>query len=404
MRYGLRQRVGLTPGKRVMNEKLKLGASLLLAVVTVAGAWAWLKLPSPLAGFATRHQFWFGLLAFALTALIATFELSRRNAVRLAGVTLLLAALVGTLGTSGGNPFDLSNVYEVLSRHGSLGVIGLGAALLIITGGIDLSIGSVVGLAAMAFGVLMEKGVPPQSAAALVLLGGAAVGLTNGLLVTLLRLQSFLVTLCGMFVFRGLAREMSKQNTGLVAAREAHPEYRESLEGMREWLVGKAPNGELEFPALCALMLALVGVAAVFLHKSAYGRYWFAIGYNERAAEYAGVRVGVQRVGVFVICSTLAALGGVLSLLFNGSADPATAGQSLELYAITAAVLGGVSLRGGEGTAVGLVLGALVQPVINNLLTFRDIPSESEPWVMGLILLLGTIADELIRRRSKVNR
>ena len=387
-----------------MNEKLKLGGSLLLVVLTVAGVWAWLRVPSPLGGFGTRYQFWFALLVFALTALIATFELSRRSAIRLAGVTLLLAALVGALVTSGGTPFDLSNVYEVLSRHGALGVIGLGAALLIITGGIDLSIGSVVGLGAMAFGVLMEKGVPPLAAAGVVLLGGAVIGLTNGLLVTLLRLQSFLVTLCGMFVFRGLAREMSKQNTGLVAVREAHPEFREGLEGMRAWLVGKLPNSELEFPALFALMLALAGVAAVFLHKSAHGRYWYAIGYNERAAEYAGVRVGWQRVAVFVICSTLAALGGVLSLLFNGSADPATAGQSLELYAITAAVLGGVSLKGGEGTMIGLILGALVQPVMNNMLVFRNIPSESEPWVMGIILLLGTVADELIRRRSKVNR
>jgi ribose transport system permease protein len=322
-----------------------------------------------------------------------------------AGVCVLLAILLTTLAVKDGSAFDRSNVFEVLSRHGALGVVGVGAALVIITGGIDLSIGSVVGLAAVGFGVLLESGLPPAAAVFVVLAGGALVGITNGLLVTRLRLQSFLVTLCGMFVYRGLARELTNKQTGLVQAREAHPEHAEALNALRAWLVGKEPaHGALEFPAQLVVMLAVVGVVAVLLHKSAHGRYWFAIGYNDQAARYAGVNVERQRVAVFVACSVLAALGGVLSLLYTGSADPASAGNTLELYAITAAVLGGVSLKGGEGTALGIALGALVLPVINNLMTFLEIRSSAEPWVIGLILLLGTIADELIRRRSKAGK
>jgi ribose transport system permease protein len=380
--------------------------SVVVAAALVGGLWAGYQVPWP-NGF-DRYLGWMVVATLSLAAVFATLELSRRNALRLAGVLVLLGILLTTLATTAGpdvDPFARSNVFEVLNRHGALGVIAVGAALVIITGGIDLSIGSVLGLAAVAFGVLLERGYHPVVAVFFVLLVGCAIGAVNGLLVTRLRLQSFLVTLCGMFVYRGLARELSPKQTGLVAAREAHPEHADALNSLRDWLVGKEPTlGALEFPAQLVVMLAVVGVLALFLHKSAYGRYWLAIGYNDQAARFAGVNVNRQRLVVFVAGSALAALGGILSLLSEGSADPMSVGNSLELYAITAAVLGGVSLKGGEGTALGIALGALVQPLIKNLMIFLEIPSRAEPWVMGLILLLGTIADEVLRRRSGATR
>lgn len=386
-----------------MNGTVRIGIAFVVSSALVAGLWSGYEVPWPKGP--DRYLAWMTVSILSLTALFGTLELTRRNALRLAGVLTLLGVLLTTLATNAGpdvDPFARSNVFEVLSRHGALGVVGVGAALVIITGGIDLSIGSVIGVAAVAFGVLLERGYHPLTAVVLVLLGGAAVGTVNGLLVTRLRLQAFLVTLCGMFVYRGLARELSPKQTGLVAAREAHPEHADALNSLRAWLVGKEPSlGALEFPAMLVVMLAVVGVLAVLLHKSAYGRYWYAIGFNDQAARYAGVNVERQRLAVFVACSTLAALGGILSLLSEGSADPMSVGNSLELYAITAAVLGGVSLKGGEGTALGIALGALVQPLIKNLMIFVEIPNRAEPWVMGLILLLGTIADELIRRRSR---
>ena len=138
-----------------------------------------------------------------------------------------------------------------------------------------------------------------------------------------------------------------------------------------------------------------------FLHRTAHGRYWYAIGHNEQAAKYAGVAVTRQRLAVYVVCSTLAALAGVLLFLDAPSVQADSAGANLELYAILGAVLGGCSLRGGEGTAVGMVLGAMVLPVLENLVGLEGLSSDVIPAVIGLTLLFGTLVDELIRRRGR---
>src|SRR4051812_32978819 len=187
-----------------MTGAVRGGVAFAAALAVAAGLWFGYRVPFPTG--LDRYAVWFAVSVASLAAIFGTLELTRRNILRLAGVSVLLGVLLTTLAWNAGNAFDKSNVFEVLSRHGALGVIGVGAALVIITGGIDLSIGSAVGLAAVGFGVLLERGLPPVAAMMLVLLGGATVGLTNGLLVTRLRLQAFLVTLCGMFVFRGLAR------------------------------------------------------------------------------------------------------------------------------------------------------------------------------------------------------
>ncbi len=392
-----------------MNGTIKLGALFAGSFAAVLVLWLALGLPWPTTSLGNRYQLWSGSLVISLTLLAFTFELSWRNMLRLVGVLVLLGSIIGRLAIiqfleGDKTPLDKSNIFAILSEQGSLGIITIGAALLILTGGIDLSVGSVVGLAAVSFGTLMEMGCPPLASLGIVLLLGVAIGLTNGLLVTQLRLQSFLVTLCGMFMFRGFARAINTSNTGLQQAKGNHPEFVDALDSMRALLVGKAANGAVEFPAPLAVMMFLAAIVAVVLHKSAYGRYWFAIGYNDQAARYAGIGVERQRLAVFVLCSTLAAFAGALLLLWGGSANPANAGNSYELYAITAAVLGGVSLKGGECTAIGLILGALVQPIIFNWMSFDQIPDSAQLWVMGLALLSGTIADELIRRFRRKSR
>jgi ribose transport system permease protein len=383
-----------------MNEKVKLGAAVGGGLAVAGGVWYAAALP-----LATPSQFvWFVLAAVSLGLLAYTFEVSKRNLQRLAGVVLLLAGLITALGLSNENAFGRSNVLSKLNQHGEYGIVCIGAGLLILTGGIDLSVGSVVGLSAVGFGVLMEKGIPPLLALLLILLSGVVIGLIHGLLVTQQRVQAFLVTLCGMFVYRGLARTICAGSTGMETVSLKHEEFREPLRQLRLWLTGIGLDERLSFPAQFVVMLTLAGVVAVFLHRSAFGRYWYAIGYNEQAARYAGVTVWRHKVAVFGVCSALAALAGVVRFLSAGSVAPSSEGQSYELYAITAAVLGGVSLRGGEGTAVGMVLGALVLPVVNTLMNFTECPPAWEPWIIGLILLFGTVADEFIRRRSRVNR
>src|SRR4029453_17840815 len=168
---------------------------------------------------------------------------------RILGVLGLLVVLYATLIASDPPAGKPDNLIDVANLQGRYGIITLGAALVIIVGGIDLSIGSVVGCAAILFGILMERGVHPFAAVPLVVLFGAAVGLGNGLLITRLKLQSFLVTLCGMFIYRGVARLLGG-TVSRTRSVEAHPEFVESLRAVRYLLTGKDATGELVFPAM----------------------------------------------------------------------------------------------------------------------------------------------------------
>ena len=334
---------------------------------------------------------------------------------RILGVVLLLVALYAALYASDPRgAMRWSNLKDVAGRQAYFGVLTLGVGVVIITGGIDLSIGSVVGLSAVGFGVLMRNGVPPFAAAGIVLVGGVLIGLIHGLLITGLKLQPFLVTLCGLFVYRGVARMLTDSPVGVVQTQQAQPDFADQLGLMRQWLVGKNIDGALGFPMQVVVLAVLAVLVGLVLHGSVYGRYWYAMGHNEQAARYAGIATNRYRVAAFVLCSALASLGGILTLLDYGTADPNTAGEWFELFAITGAVLGGCSLRGGEGTVIGMVLGAAVLPLLRNLISFvgglrvvRQNVSNIDamiPVIIGLTLLLGTIADEFFRRRAVKRR
>lgn len=328
---------------------------------------------------------------------------------RIAGVLTLLISLYVTLPLADKNALGFSNLIDVANRQGFFGILTLGVAVLIVTGAIDLSIGSVAGLAAITFGLLMWEGVPPIFAVGIVLLGGMLVGLAHGLLVTRMKLQAFLVTLCGLFIYRGIARYISKRTVGLSEIQKENPSMTESIDFLRYVLIGKDESSALVFPAQLLVMLILAVILGLILHKSVIGRYWYAIGYNESAARYSGIATDRYRILAFVISSTLASLGGILMLLDIRTADPNTAGTNWELFAITGAVLGGCSLRGGEGTAIGIVIGAAVLPLLQNAMSFwkingKEIPDSVIPVVIGLTLLLGTIVDEFFRRRSALRK
>lgn len=335
---------------------------------------------------------------------------------RIAGVLTLLAALYVALyfADPDRNSFNTSNLIDVTNRQGLYGVITIGVAVLIVTGAIDLSIGSVVGFSAVAAGLMMTSGINigrfstgpihPYLTVPIVLAMGVLIGLLNGLLVTRLKLQAFLVTLCGLFVYRGLARYLTGSPVGVVGISTANPPFRDPLNLLRYLLIGKDENSVLLVPMEFVVMLVLAGVVGLVLHKSVIGRYWYAMGYNESAARYSGISTDRYRLIGFVISSTLASLCGVMLLLDYGTANPTDAGEMWELYAITGAVLGGCSLRGGEGTIIGVVLGAMVLPVLRNLVSFLDIKDALIPAVVGLTLLFGTLADEFFRRRSALRK
>jgi ribose transport system permease protein len=314
---------------------------------------------------------------------------------RLLGILLMVGLLYFGLMLSDENARSPGNQQTIANRLGFYGVLTVGVGILIISGGIDLSIGSVVGLGAVAFALLLEKQVPPWIAAGTVLLGAALIGLIHGLLVTRLGLQPFLVTLCGLFIYRGLARWATSVSVGLDV-RGAPVDFKERVERTRQLLVGT----HLGIPDQLLLLIGVSVILGLFLHGTRYGRYLYAIGSNEDAARYAGIPTDRYKILAYVICSVLAGLGSILYLLDNRTANATSAGSWLELYAITGAVLGGCSLRGGEGTVPGMFLGAAVLPLLRQLCSFSGISNELEYAVIGAALLLGTIADEVLKRRA----
>ena len=308
---------------------------------------------------------------------------------KLCGLALFLLLLYLLLLASDPGARSAYNHFNLGKRIGLYGVISLGAGCLIITGGIDLSIGSVVGLCSTVMAMLLIKQQwHPIAAVAAVLGLGAAIGLAHGLLVTRLKVQAFVVTLCGLFIYRGIARWLSGDKVQGLANEVPELKY---------WLYKKVVLG---LPMSLVIFLILAAIATVFLHFSVYGRYFSAIGSNEQAARYAGIATDRYKVLAYVICSTLAAFFSIVFLMEQNSAQPSSTGNFFELYAIAGAVLGGCSLRGGEGTVLGIMIGTAILWILPNFTNMWGVSSQLEYTVIGSALLVGALLDEFLRRRG----
>jgi ribose transport system permease protein len=280
------------------------------------------------------------------------------------------------------------NHYSLGERIGLYGILSLGAGILIIVGGLDLSLGSVVGLCATLLAMMMmEWGWNPLTAMMAVVLVGAVIGLGNGLIITKLHMQPFIVTLCGLFLFRGAARWISGER--VQGLRSEFPE-------LKNWLAGDL----FGLPVVLLVLLLLAAVATVFLHGSVLGRYLFAIGSNERAARYSGIPTDRFKIMAYMLCSALGGFFSIFFLMKYNSAQPSGTGEFFELYAIAGAVLGGCSLRGGEGTVCGILIGTCIIWLPPNMATFFGIQDSWTPIFIGGALLLGAILDETLRTRS----
>ncbi len=224
-------------------------------------------------------------------------------------------------------------------------------------------------------------------------------GLLHGLLVTRMKLQPFVVTLCGLLFYRGMSRWLvNDQPVGFGN------EYVDTLSPLgRGKLVlwqwedaGHVETFGLPYPFFILLICAFV--AGMFLNKTIWGRYLLALGRNEEAARYSGINTGRITLLAYIISTVLAATGGILFALDSNQVPPSSFGNFFELYAIAAAVLGGCSLRGGEGAVIGVVIGTAVMQVLNNMIVLLRISDELEYAIIGMVILLGVLADELIKR------
>jgi ribose transport system permease protein len=307
------------------------------------------------------------------------------------GLGLLLVIIGGI--TAALNPLFLSgvNLLNMANLIGLFGVFSIGQGLIIITGGIDLSVGSMFALLGVIFiDLLVNYELAWPLALLIVLVAGLFLGLLHGLLVTRLKLQPFVVTLCGLLIYRGIARYYTNDGTMGFG-------YAGDLDTLT-WLASGRSFG-VPHPFI---ILMVVAVAMwVLLHRSVFGRYLYAVGRNEEAARHSGINTNAVIAGAYLIGGGLAGLSTVLLVFYTSSVSPSSFGNFYELYAIAAAVLGGCSLRGGEGSILGIVLGTILLQILQNLVNILGIPSSLNFAVMGSVILLGVIADQQLGRRKQ---
>jgi len=293
------------------------------------------------------------------------------------------------------NFLDAYNLRNLIQRASLFGLLGIAVSFVIVTGGIDLSIGSVVGLVASVLPLLMvQHEVSPPLALSLVLLMVLAIGTFHAFLVAIVRLQPFVVTLCGLMIYRGLARWLTGDySPGMGQFKELRQLaiYRIPL--------GNIPGiGQFELPITFLIVMAVAILSAIFMNLTIYGRYLFALGRNEQAARFTGINTKAMTFMAYILCSLITGLAGVLFVLDTPAVQPDSYGNFYELYAIAAAVLGGCSLRGGEGSIFGVLIGAAILQLLFNAIGILGIPATMEFAIASLVILLGAVADETVRK------
>jgi ribose transport system permease protein len=307
---------------------------------------------------------------------------------------LLLLLIVISAVTAVLNPLFLSgvNLLDMANLIGLFGIFSIGEGLTIITGGIDLSVGSMFSLLGVVFiDLVANRDVGWPLALAAVLAGGLVLGAIQGVLITRARMQPFIVTLCGLLIYRGAARYYTDDSTMGFG-------YGDSADTL-SWLASGRSFGVPHSFSFLVIVSLIVGVV---LHKSVFGRYLFAVGKNEEAARYSGINTSLVIAGAYVLSGMLAGVSTIFLVFYTNSVSPSTFGNFYELYAIAAAVLGGCSLRGGEGSILGIVLGTALLQVLQNLVNILGIPSSLNFAVMGTVILLGVFADQQLQKRREL--
>jgi ribose transport system permease protein len=309
---------------------------------------------------------------------------------------LLVLILVVGIGVFLRNPRFLSaeNLANTANLIGLFGIFSIAQGFVIITGGIELSVGSMIALLGVLFVDMVGRlGVPWPLALMIIIVLGLLLGLAHGLLITKLKMQPFVVTLCGLLIYRGLAR-------GYTADATAGFPFGSEYPGL-DFFVAR-PFGV----PTSVFVLAIVGIVTwVVLHRSVFGRYLFAVGKNEDAARFSGIRTDLVVIAAYVICAGLTALAAIFFAMYTRSVQPSGHANFYELYAIAAAVLGGFSLRGGEGSIVGVILGTILLQILQNLVNLLGIPSSLNFGVMGTVILVGVLVDQqwgVFRQRRRI--
>lgn len=302
------------------------------------------------------------------------------------GALLTLLVLVLALAVISPDFRTLDNFMKLLRQASVNGLIAFGMTAVILTGGIDLSVGSALAVSSLVCAMLMKAGVNPVLSMLAALALGTGLGCVSGTLVTKGRLQPFIATLITMTVYRGLTLILSggKPVSNLIAADDTGASAA-VFNGF-----GKGMLWEIPVPAI--IFLVCFGAFLFILSRTVTGRRIYATGSNEKAARLAGVNTDKIKLFVYAVSGFFAAVAGLVILSRLGSAQP-TAGQGYELDAIAAVALGGTSMSGGRGTLYGTLIGVLIIAVLNNGLNILDVSSYYQDVVKGVVILLAVLSD-----------
>lgn len=340
---------------------------------------------------------------------------------QLRGLLSLLGSLQGYIGlilvvafgilSKGQTFWNSQNITNAITGFATRGILAVGETMVILAAGIDLSVGSMLGLSSMVAAMLLvNEHMPVYLIPFACMAAGLGMGFLNGLGSTKLRIQSFVMTLATLSIFRGIDRQISDNvsvgtqqvdNSGHLT----HSSQQFQIFGtpghnmLQGTYVPGFGHGGIPYP-----MVAFFAAVIVFqwvLSKSTFGRHIYAVGGNETAAKLSGVNVDRVRIGVFMLAGLLAGLAGPIDAAYNASADP-LAGTSYELDAIAAAVIGGANLSGGRGSIVGTLVGALILTLLDNVLGLNAVSDNAQLIIKGLIVVAAVVIQrpDLLRTAS----
>ena len=277
-----------------------------------------------------------------------------------------------------------NNLANLARQVAIFGILAIGQLMVILTGGIDLSVGSILGLAGAVTAQLLVTGMPIIPAIMIGVVVGGVLGLTNGVLVTRFKLPPFIATLGMLGIARGIVLVITDANT---------------IQGLPDGFQSLANGTVLGIPNLLIIFAIITAIAWFVLNRTVFGRYVYAVGSNPEAARLAGVPVAMVTTAVYVISGVLAAVGGVLLTSRLGAGVP-TAGTGFELQAIAACVIGGASLSGARGSAIGAACGALIIGVLNNGGNLLAINAFYLQIAIGALVLVAVGFDQMNTRKK----
>lgn len=311
--------------------------------------------------------------------------------------TLVLLVFVFSFGNDAF--FTVNNGLTILLQTAVIGLLALGMTLVIITGGIDLSVGSVLALSGVVTGLAIKAGVPVPPAMALGVMTGAAAGFVNGLVITKMRITPFVATLGMMMIARGLALQL----TGAAPISRLGELFGELGNGSLFRIVEMRANGfpnvifpGIPYPAILLAIMALL--TAYLLMRRQTGRHIFAIGSNEEAARLSGVNVHRTKIAAYTISGAFAGISGMVLMSRLATIQP-NEGVMYELDAIAASVIGGASLMGGVGSISGAMIGAFIIGVLRNGLNMAGTSSFIQQILIGVVVIAAVYIDQMRNRQ-----